>query len=225
MRVREALLNTLLISACLSSVVTAAVVVRRQIATPTAGGPNSPTPPRPIDNWKDYVEGGRRIGPDNAALTIVEFADFQCPACRGFHAVIERLRAEYPNDFAVSYRYFPLSYHRRAYASARASECAAQQGRFEAFHRALFDSFDSLDTVSFEPLARKAGVSDIARFNSCASSSDPVPRIERDLAIGRDSLRLTGTPTVLANGKMYVPAPLPSELKRMIEDARKSRSR
>lgn len=226
MKIRETLLNALVALACLSSIVTAAVVAKRETspaAPRTAAAPGSPALPTPVENWKDFLADGHRVGPHDASLTVVEFADFECPACRGLFQSFERLRADYPEDFAIVYRHLPLPYHARAYPAARASECAAAQGKFEAYYRELFTGFDSIATLSFTAAARRAGVADIDQFTACVENAEPVPSIDRDFALAKDSLGARGTPTVLVNGMLYTPAPPEGDLRRMIEAARDGR--
>jgi protein-disulfide isomerase len=102
---------------------------------------------------------------------------------------------------ALLYRHWPLPNHRFAYPAARASECAAEQGRFEAFYTVLFAQQDSIPNKSFTQFAREAGVPDLDAFERCAASTDPVPAIERDVA---DVRRIggTGTPTIIIDGML-----------------------
>ena len=155
----------------------------------------------------------------DAPLKVVEFADFQCPACRDLHLMLTRLEKEYPGALAVSYHYLPLPYHKRAYDAARAAECAADQGRFEPMHDAIFANFSSLDTISFERLGPGAGIPDLQRFASCVRDLSPVARVDRDRALALDTLKIRGTPTMLLNGKMYNFAPPMKEFTDMIKEA------
>jgi protein-disulfide isomerase len=92
-------------------------------------------------------------------------------------------------------------------------------------HDKLFEAFAGLDTVSFAPLARQAGVPDIAAFSRCVARTDSLARVSRDLAAALDTLHISGTPTVLVNGKLYPFAPKLAELKKMIQDARDKKAR
>jgi protein-disulfide isomerase len=182
-----------------------------------AGGENAP---RPIANWEQYIPTGRLVGPRNAPLTLVEFADFQCPACKTLHDQLKAVQAEYPGAFAISYHYVPLPYHEMGYPAARAAECAAEQGRFEQYYDKLYENTHALATVSFSGLAVQAGVPDIKKFDACAAKMDPVKRIDDDQALALGTLQIRGTPTVIVNGQMYYYAPKMPVLKRMIEEAR-----
>lgn len=178
-----------------------------------------------MENWERFLPTGRFVGEPDAPFKIVEFADFQCPACRALHAHLKRLRAEFPGAIAVSYHYVPLPYHKRAYEAARVAECAGEQGAFERLHDVIYDSFDQLDTVTFARLAAEAKVPDLGAFRRCAARTDSLPRITRDLAVAMDTLKIGGTPATIINGKMYAFAPQYQELRKMIEEAHAARRR
>jgi len=176
--------------------------------------------PRPIANWERYIPTGRLVGPANAPLTIVEFADFQCPACKTLHDQLKELQTEYPGVLAISYHYVPLPYHEMGYPAARAAECAAEQGRFEPYYDKLYEHTHELGKVSFSGLAVEAGVPDIKKFDACAAKTDPVPRIDSDQLSALGDLQIRGTPSVIANGQLYFYAPKMPVLRQMIEEAR-----
>ena len=175
---------------------------------------------KPIANWEQYIPTGRLVGPRNAPLTLVKFADFQCPACKTLHDQLKALQTENPGILAVSYHYVPLPYHEMGYPAARAAECAAEQGRFEPYYDKLYENTDALGTVSFSGLAVQAGVPDIKKFDACAAKTERLKRIEDDQALALGTLQIRGTPTVIVNGQMYYYAPKMPVLKQMIEEAR-----
>ncbi|MBA2291608.1 MAG: thioredoxin domain-containing protein [Gemmatimonadales bacterium] len=184
-------------------------VVRREISGPTAVlrprglGDYRPTA---VPNWDELAAGGHRMGPPNARFVIVEFADFQCPACRQFTLkTVASLRKHYPDDVAVVYRHWPLPYHPFAHAAARASECAAAQGRFERMHDRMFILQDSIGLKPFVEFASEAGVPDTLQFVSCIEESDS----SAALADARAAVALggRGTPTVLVNGNLLEGVP------------------
>ena len=126
---------------------------------------------------------------------MLEFGDFQCPACRSFFREIEEVRKAHPELISLSFRHSPLSYHRQAYPSARAAECAADQGRFEDMYKVLYSEQDSLGHVPYSELGRKAGVTDLTKFARCVADTVPVPRIERDLLAAKTT-QIPGTPAM-----------------------------
>jgi protein-disulfide isomerase len=219
MSVRGRLSDAFTIAALGGSLVTAAIVVRREFF-PRETQQTDSAKPTPVPNWEKYIGTGRLVGRPSAPLKLVEFADFQCPECRSLHRILQQLNAEFPGQIAISYHYVPLRYHPLAYPAARAAECAAAQGRFEAYHDILFSRFDSLRADSFNEIATEAGVPDTKQFAACASRTDSVPRISADRTLAMDTLHIIGTPTVIVNAMMYAFAPPLGELRRMVKDAR-----
>ena len=222
MRTRALDVLTVLVVGC--AILTTGVVIKREMnaAAPARASSDGPTP---VENWEQYIATGRLIGKPDAPLKIVEFADFQCPACRALHLLLFRLRKERPNDFAISYHYVPLPYHAQAYPAARADECAFEQGRFEEYHDGLFANFDSLSQALFVKIARDVQIPDTQRFGRCLASNDSVPRVNSDRRVALEKLHIRGTPTTLVNGQMYTFAPSFGDLERMINEAKANANR
>ncbi|MFC1649464.1 DsbA family protein [Patescibacteria group bacterium] len=87
----------------------------------------------------EVKENDHTKGSPEAKVILVEYSDFQCPACGAYAAVLSRLSEEIPEDLLIIYRHFPLSnIHTNARAAAIASEAAAQQGKFWEYHDLLF---------------------------------------------------------------------------------------
>lgn len=197
-RVRDVVSELTIIVMVLCTITITIVIVRREIRAPSASPPQ--TPPVRVDDWPEMANAGHRIGPEDAAVTLVTFSDFECPTC-AFLATEEfpRLREKYPGRVALVYRHWPLSRHRFAYPAARAAECAAQQGRFEDFHDVVYAQQDSIGVKTFAEMASEAGVPDLGRFETCAGDTEPVPSIEADIAKAVE-LGGIGTPTLVVNG-------------------------
>lgn len=190
----------------LCAVAVTGLVVRRELfsgeVTSMVAPPNAPR----VDDWGSYAAAGHRMGPDGAAVTLVEFSDFQCPACRLLAASLDTLRARYDGQVQVVYRHFPLRSHPHAIAAARASECAAAQGRFEAFHDVVFAEQDSVGRVPWTRFARNAAVPALTAFEACAGETGPILPLARDTVAGL-RLGVSSTPTLLINGRRVVGAP------------------
>jgi protein-disulfide isomerase len=160
-----------------------------------------------LPDWRDAVQGRNRFGPVNAPVTLVEFADFECPACRHFaQSVLPRIREKYPEEVAMVFRHWPLPYHRFAIPAARALECASDQGRFHQMHDALYADQDSLGLKSLEEIGAASGVTDRAAYGTCLRGELHAQQIGLDAALAQ-RLGAIGTPTILINGKRlnYVP--------------------
>lgn len=188
-------LDAALVVLTLCAVVTTALVVRREFFP--AAQAQAPRPEK-VPEWRSFAREGHRMGPVEAPVTIVVFSDFQCPFCAVLMSRLDEVRRAHPGDLAIVYRHFPLASHPHALSAARASDCAAEQDRFAAFHDALFAAQDSIGVVPWTRFATVAGVPDQARFQSCVKGTGALATVERDAAAAR-RLRVTGTPTLLIN--------------------------
>lgn len=198
------------------AIVVTALVVRKELFPPA---PAAAIPFTRISAWRSFGEEGQRMGPERAPVRVVLFSDFQCPACRVLAGHLRTIRSE-SADVEVVYRHAPLERHAHAVPAARASDCAAEQGRFEAYHDALFAAQDSIGTTGWDAYARRAGVPDLPRFGRCISAPADT-RLARDTAAARE-LKVTGTPTYLLNDRRFVGAPPLDSLRAQIVLARRS---
>ncbi len=185
--------------------------VRRELA-PAATAPQA----RTLDDWQRYASDGHRMGPAAAAVTITEFSDFECPYCRVAAHVLAQARERYPTQLAVVFRHMPLHSHKFAIPAARASECAADQQRFEAMHDRLFAWQDSLGLTPWARFASAAGVADSAAFDRCMGENRPVAALARDTAAARQ-LGIRATPTMLINDQFIVGTPTASSLDQLVQ--------
>jgi len=193
-----------------------AVAVTWRLFFPVSPPPPPPEVPVLLEDWERFGTAGHRMGSATPRVTLVEFSDFECPVCRSFTlgALSGALKA-FRNDLAVVFRHWPLAYHRFAYPAARASECAASQGAFEAMHYALFERQDSLGLKPFRQYAADAAVPDLDAFDACVSKPGPVAAIDTDSAMARVA-EGGGTPTILLNGWRLPGAPDSARLHRCI---------
>lgn len=139
------------------------------------------------------------FGPADAKLTIVEFADFECPYSRAAAPTVRSLMAKYGNRVRFIYRDFPLStINTRAETAAVASECANAQGKFWAYHDRLYGSA-SLGYGDLVRYAAEAGL-DKNAFEKCLAENRYKEEVAADLAAGIDA-GVRGTPTFFLNGQ------------------------
>lgn len=156
-------------------------------------------------------------GPANAPVTLVEFADFECPFCGGLYPTLKLIEENYAGKLRVVYRQFPLtSMHPNAQKSAEASLCAFEQQKFWEFHDSMFENQREL---SVEALKRRAAVLKLntATFNECLDSGRQAEAIRKEKAEG-SQLGVGGTPTVFINGRLLAGGPSYANLKTMIDD-------
>jgi protein-disulfide isomerase len=155
------------------------------------------------------------LGPDAAPVTIVQFADYQCPYCHRAQVTIDELMTRYQGQVRLVHRDFPLDGHGRAVAAARAARCAGEQGRFWEYHRNLMTVRGDLSDGDLT--ARAAAFQlDPGTFATCLASDRHDAAIRASLAEG-SRMGVTGTPTYFINGQMLAGARPSSEFRRMIE--------
>lgn len=145
-------------------------------------------------------------GNEKAKVVLIEYGDYQCPACGAVHPIIERLTKKYEKDVLFVFRNFPLiTIHPNAFASARAAEAAAAQGKFWEMYNKLYDNqqiWGNLSTnqqATFEGYAKELGL-DIEQFKQDYASEAVASKINRDLSSG-EQFGVQGTPTFVLNGK------------------------
>lgn len=150
---------------------------------------------RPIIESKDDPI----LGPAEAAVTIVEFSDFQCPFCRQSFPIIRELEKYYQGKIKVIYRDFPISQiHPDAMLAHLAANCAYEQGKFWAMHDKIFQNQERIKENDLKNYAAQIGLDRMA-FNSCLSSNKYTQEINEDLQNGL-TLGVSGTPTWFING-------------------------
>ena len=88
------------------------------------------------------------LGNPGAKVTLVEYADFECPACAEYYPLVKQLANDYTDKILFVYRYFPLPQHANAIPTAKASEAAGDQGKFWEMHDLLFDNQTKWENVS-----------------------------------------------------------------------------
>jgi protein-disulfide isomerase len=139
------------------------------------------------------------LGPKTAPVTIVVFGDFECRFCvRGFE-ILKSLEEHYADKLRLVYKHNPLPFHSHAYLAARASMAAHAQGKFWAYHDALYATDAQFDENDLLAIAKRLGLQ-MNQFVKAMNSTALDDRIERDLALGA-AVGVTGTPAFFINGR------------------------
>lgn len=138
-------------------------------------------------------------GPADAPVTVVEFADFQCPFCSLMSDVLRQLREQFPNRLRVVFKHYPISYHANAHVAARAAAAAQQQGQFWPMLHTFFANQDRLSESELRRYASEAGL-DMERFERDLSSPRVHRQVDREHQQGK-GLGIRGTPTLFINGR------------------------
>jgi protein-disulfide isomerase len=138
-------------------------------------------------------------GNPDAPVTIVEFADFQCPYCQAVQQTLKEVLEKYKGKVRLGFRDFPLRpIHPNAQQAAEASRCAAEQGRFWQYHDLLYQNQARLDSDGLKDQARTVGLN-VERFEACRASGKFKAAIENDLQAG-SKYGVSATPTFYING-------------------------
>src|SRR5262245_57475805 len=154
-------------------------------------------PEAPVMNVN--LAGGASRGDVNAAVTVVEFTDFQCSACGGMYPIVEDVLKSYGNRIHFVMRNFPLTtVHPNAFNAAQAAEAAKTQGKFWEYIDLLFKNQTTLDVDSLKKYATKVGL-DRKRFDTEFDSGKYEPIIRKDIEEG-EGYGIDSTPTFFING-------------------------
>jgi protein-disulfide isomerase len=145
------------------------------------------------------VDGSPTEGPDNAPVTIVDVADFECPHCREVVPRLDALLSTYPGRIRVVYKSFVLSFHVRAEPAARAAFAAGEQGKFWEMEHVLFEQQERLEDADLERYAKMLKL-DLPKWKASLHSPAVDGRLEKDRQLGR-TLEIQATPTLYINGR------------------------
>ena len=157
--------------------------------------------PGGIDLTIPVVETDHAIGPSTAAVTLVEYGDYECPDCLNSEPIVRKLIDHFGERLRVIFRHFPLnSVHPHASAAAQAAEAAGAQGKFWEMHRSLFSHQKDLHELDLTHLALQLGL-DPYRF-ARDSEAGFSRRVRGDQEGGIHS-GVKGTPSFFINGCRY----------------------
>jgi protein-disulfide isomerase len=140
-------------------------------------------------------------GPEGAPITLVEFADFECPYCALMSPVLEKTWENHSQEIRYVYKFMPLNGHPHGEISARAAIAAMDQGKFWEMHDKLFANRDHLEPQDLDLYAKEVGL-DLVRFHKDAESQATTDIIAQDRKQA-DALAVQGTPTIYINGREF----------------------
>ncbi len=156
------------------------------------------------------AESFRTKGKPGAKIQVLEYTDFQCPACAKAAGMIDEVYKKYPDKVYLELKYFPLPRHNFARQASAYVECAGAQGQFWPLHNVLFKTQESWAKMSsvdeyFSQLAVSLGVNG-EKLAACVKDSAVEAVINKDVESGKAS-GVNSTPTFFVNGKMVVGGP------------------
>jgi len=153
---------------------------------------------------KPVIEEGRVIfGKADAAVTIVEYSDFECPYCSKGYQTLQQVKKEYGDKVRVVFKHLPLDFHPKAYPAAKYFIAVGMQGadKAEKYHNIIFEDQNSLrqkGEVFMKEAAKKAGV-DMKKLEKDLTSESIAKQIEADMEEAK-KFGFNGTPGFIING-------------------------
>lgn len=172
---------------------------------------------RPAEPKIDVDDGGNYfVGPKDAKVTIVEFADYQCPFCARMVPTLQEVVEQYKGKVRWVYRDLPLrEIHPEALPAAVAANCAGAQGKYFEMHHALFENHSRLSASLYKELAGKISL-DVSKFETCLKDPKMEAEVMKDSAEAQN-LGINGTPAYFVNGRKLGGAVDKAEFARLID--------
>lgn len=166
----------------------------------------------------DWVKGGKA-----AKIILVEYSDFQCPACAAYYPLVKQLAQDFGDKLQIVYRHFPLrQIHKNTDAAAYAAEAAGKQGKFWEMHNMIFDNQGEwANKYGAEELFANYAVSlglNLEKFKNDVNSKEVKDKVENDYLSGLRS-NVNSTPTFFVNGKKILNPRSYDEFKTIINQA------
>lgn len=145
------------------------------------------------------------VGAGNKGVTLVEYGDFECPACKSYFPILQEVKSSYGDDITFQFRHYPLNQiHQNAFIASRAAESAGRQGKFFEMHDLLYEnqevwSQNSNPSSIFEGYATQLELN-LDQFKSDMTSADVAGVINADVKEGQ-AIGANSTPTFTLNGR------------------------
>jgi protein-disulfide isomerase len=167
----------------------------------------------PVDPQRDHTQG-----PANAAATLVEYGDYECPYCGAAYPIVKEIQERMGERLQFVFRNFPITTsHPRAEQSAEAAEAAGSQGRFWEMHDLLYENQRHLEDEDLHGYAARLGL-DLDTFDNDLAEHVHAPRVHEDFMSGVRS-GVNGTPTFYINGARHDDSYQPDVLLAALEEA------
>lgn len=166
-------------------------------------------------------EGRLAVGTPSAKVTVVEFADFQCPACGAAYPIVKKIKEEYKDKVYFVFRHFPLPGHKNALQAAYAVEAAASQGKFWEMHDRLFESQEAWSEINnaqelFKTYAVELGLN-TEQFMESIKTRIGKDKISKDQNDGYQ-MGVNSTPTFFINGEKFTGVVDYEQFKRLLDE-------
>ena len=140
-------------------------------------------------------------GDASAKVSLVEFADYECPHCKRFQPVLRQILDEFHGEVKLYFKHYPLPQHTNARLAAEAATAAQKQGKFWPFEERLWANQDSLTPAELEKYAKETGL-DLTKFRKDLDSQVVKDHVQKDRTEG-SAAGISSTPTLFINGREY----------------------
>ena len=151
----------------------------------------------PVSVDRDHIQG-----PADAAVTLLEYGDYECPFCGAAYPIVKEAQSRMGDRLRFVFRNFPISTsHPHAERAAEAAEAAASQGRFWPMHDLLYENQKRLDDADLHDYAKQLGL-DVDAFDHDLAGHVHAERVREDFMSGVRS-GVNGTPTFYVNGSRH----------------------
>ena len=170
----------------------------------------------------EVTDADQTRGPKDSKVVLVEYSDFECPACAAFYPQVEELNKELGGKLLFAYRHFPLPQHKNAELAAYAAEAAGKQGKFWEMHSMLFENQSEWsESKNAEEIINKYAESvglNMEKFKNDIDSSEIKDKVASDK---RSALRarVNSTPTFFLNGEKMEGFKSYDEFKNIVREA------
>jgi protein-disulfide isomerase len=168
------------------------------------------------------ADGTTAFGPVAAKVTVVEFADFECPYSGRATSAVHALLDKYGKQVRFVFRQYPLPIHRNARIAAEASLEAQAQGKFWKFHDKAFDNQSLLTRSDLERYAKEVGL-DVAKLKAALDANTYAAAVDADMKLGEAAV-VDRTPAMFVNGQRVMNPSDAAALEKLVEEALKSAS-
>lgn len=183
----------------------------------------SRVPSYPVSSTNEVSPSDWSKGNAQAQVTLIEYSDFQCPACKTYYPILKQLYGEFSDTMLFVYRHFPLQQiHVNAHLAARAAQAAGKQGKFWEMHDTLFENQTSWSSQknaidTFVSYAQTL-LLDVEEFKKDIDSKETREKVDQDYAGGMKA-NIQGTPTFFLNGEKIQNPRNYDELRSIVEQA------
>jgi protein-disulfide isomerase len=182
---------------------------------------DQPTEPQAAMSSDAIVQEDWGYGNPDALLTIVEYGDYQCPACGYYHPIVKEVMEEFKDEVYFVFRHFPLTNaHQFAVMAASAAEAAGRQGKFWEMHNLIMENQQTwsrgMATSAFLAYARDIGIDDV-QFQKDVRDEAILAKIERDFNSGI-RLNVNSVPSFYFNGQPTQAPRTPEAFRQLVVD-------